>query len=575
MQSNAARQIDPIDLDLQECRASFETFLDRHVWIEDKVTHQAIRLQLWPEQRRVIPGFLASDKDLFLKAHQLGFTWIFVAAFGVWCSVFKPLHQFVVNSFNEDAGGEIMDRARFIRDRLPREWEIQIGKDNSEVQEYLHRDLAGHSVNSEMKVIPATEKGGQGKTPNVMIFDESCWNRYIERAFNSSIPGLTQAKGKVIVISNAIKTAPGWPFTRSLAVGALHGQNDFHLVFLPWWANPGRSRGIVRGEGGSPILDARGQPMTEFKAAMLRSGGTNGGMMTEEDFQQRFPESIDEAISTLGGSYFGNTLKRHSYACRGIVGHLQRDKEKQIQFVQDPRGPLEVWRWPYYLVDGWDSSVHWARRYCVGSDVSEGLGASYSVGYVMDRERDEIVARLRSNRVDAYQWADMLALLAEWYCSCRDWTRLGGVTRETALICAENTGAGQTTVKRLKDLGASQYLRMIEGQQGGGHTTIYGWSENQQAKQDLSEDLRTWFRMMKGTLYDAILVDESSTWIKHEGSMKLGPEEGHFGDCVIAAGCTIQASHFIGRGPERVKAPDMGYMAKYVEKQGQLTGWTA
>jgi hypothetical protein len=148
------------------------------------------------------------------------------------------------------------------------------------------------------------------------------------------------------------------------------------------------------------------------------------------------------------------------------------------------------------------------------------------------------------------------------------------VSRETSTICAENTGAGQTTVRRLKELGVNQYLRMIEGQMGGGHTTVYGWSESQQAKQDLSEDLRTWFRNMKGTLYDAILVDEASTWIKHEGSMKLGPEEGHYGDCVIAAGCTIQASHFIGRGPERIKAPEVGWMARQIEEKGVRTGWT-
>lgn len=258
---------------------------------------------------------------------------------------------------------------------------------------------------------------------------------------------------------------------------------------------------------------------------------------------------------------------------KGITGNLIRTKDGTIEFEEAKRGILEVWRYPYYLTQGWDRE-HWSKRYCGGADVSEGLGQSYSVGYILDRERDEFVCRIRTNRTDAYTWAEQLHLLSDWYCNVRYWTRTGGLGREKAVLCVERTGAGQTTVKRLIELGANQYLRMIEGQQGGGHTKEFGWGETQQAKHDLSEDLRAWFRNMKGTLYDAILLDEASTWIKHEGSQRLGPEEGHLGDCVIAAGCTIQASKFLGGSPERIKHFDTGWMAKILEERQQQTGWT-
>ena len=416
-------------------------------------------------------------------------------------------------------------------------------------------------INSVIQSLPTTPKGGQSKTPTLLVVDESAWNQYFREIYTATEPGIEAAKGRVIVVSNAIKTAPGWPFTRELMTNALKGANVFKPVFLPWTAHPGRPT--------DPVMDTdTNLPIPRFIWSQKFEKNK-----ADEDIIEHYPATIDEAISTLGGSYFGTTLKRHDRACRGAVGSLVRNQDKEIEFAPDARGPLEVWRFPYHLVQGWDQT-HWARRYCVGSDVSEGLGQSYSVGYVMDRHLDEMVCRLRSNRVDAYSWAEMLALLAEWYSSAREWTRTGGVSRETSTICAENTGAGQTTVRRLKELGANQYLKMIEGQMGGGHTTVYGWSESQQAKQDLSEDLRTWFRNMKGTLYDAVLIDEASTWIKHEGSMKLGPEEGHYGDCVIAAGCTIQASHFVGRGPERIKAPEVGWMARQIEEKGTRTGWT-
>ena len=44
-----------------------------------------------------------------------------------------------------------------------------------------------------------------------------------------------------------------------------------------------------------------------------------------------------------------------------------------------------------------------------GADVSEGLGKSYSVGYVIDRKHDELIARVRTNRLDAVQFAEVTA----------------------------------------------------------------------------------------------------------------------------------------------------------------------
>ena len=584
--------IDEIRWQSEECDKvldSFEYFLDEYVWIEDKASNQPLKLTLWPDQRSVIPVIRNNLLIVILKAHQLGYTWLFVAAYSLYLSITKGMHQVVINSFSEDAGKEIMDRVNFIRHRLP-DWLMpKIGTDNSLYLEFLHTDDAGAPVPSVIQVIPATEKGGQSKTPNVMIFDESCWNRYVSTAFSGSLPGITQAQGQIIIISNAIKTAPGWPFTRSIYTGSIKGENDFKRIFLPWWANPGRSREVVKQLDGETMVDGKGQPMSRFKLQQLRSGGRDGGMMDEEDFIQRYPETEEEAISILGGSFFGQTLKRHTGTCTGVTGSLYvggQDvigiddikaallrADNEIEFVSDARGPLEIWRFPYNLVKGWTGD-HWSRRYCGGSDVSEGIGESYSVGYVMDRLRDEFVCRGRSNRIDAYRWGTLMYVLSVWYSGALEWSRVGGVTREIALLCVELTGAGRTTVKRLQDLGASQYLKMIEAQQGAGHTKQYGWQETQQAKHDLSEDLRTWYRTMRGTLYDAVLLDESSTWIKHDGTQRIGPEEGHYGDCVIGAGCTIQASHFLGGSPVRVRPPDAGWMASQIEQRRKQTGWT-
>lgn len=553
--------IDEIRERVGECRrvlADFLYFVAAYCWIESKDTGSAIPFRLWPEQERIIPKIIDNRLVIILKARQLGLTWI-VAAYCLWLAITRPLQLIVIVSSKEDTAKEFLGRIKFILARLP-DWMLpKLSRETTEELEFEHWD-EGHQLNSIIKSMPTTKSGAQSKTPTVMVIDEAHESRDVGRLYAASKPGIEAAGGQVIVIANSVKDTGGWPWVRGIFVGAMRGLNDFRHIFLPWWAHPGRSREMTE----DPQTH---KPISQFKLSQIMGG------MDEEDFSQHYPETEDEAISIMGGSYFGSTLKRHTKTCRGVTGNLIRAKDGEIEFQEDQRGILEVWRFPYHLVSGWDGQ-HWSRRYCGGSDVSEGLGQSYSVGHILDRHLDEIVCRLRSNRIDAYRWADLLHLLSEWYCNARDWTRVGGVERDKAVLCVERTGAGQTTVKKLKDLGANQYVRMVEGQIGGGITKEYGWHESQQAKADLSEDLRNWFRTMRGTLYDAVLLDEASTWIKHEGSTKLGPEEGHFGDCVISAGCTIQASHFMGRGPERIKPPDVGWMAKILEEKGEKTGWT-
>ena len=488
---------------------SFAYFLDEYVWIEDKATNQPIKLTLWPDQRKVIPDVLDNRLLVILKAHQLGYTWLFVAGYALWLSITKKMHQVVINSFNEDAGKEIITRVNFIRNRLPGYLLPEVGADTTLSMEFLHKDDNDVVAPSTIQVIPATEKGGQSKTPNVMVFDESCWNRYVDKAYNGSLPGITQAKGKIIIISNAIKTAPGWPFTREIYTGSMKGENDFKRIFLPWWSNPTRSRKVI-----PDMVDDHDKPMTEFKRAMLRSGGIDGGMMHEDDFSQRYPESEDEAISSLTGSYFGRSLSTHTDTFKGDVGNLEL-VNGEIVFKPDPRGLLEIWRYPYHTHK---NQGHWTRRYAIGSDVSEGLGESYSVAHILDRHLQDIIARLRSNRTDAHTWANMLYLLSKYYHHALDVN-----TAQNALLCVETTGPGQTTVRRLEELsGSNLYMQQAAPRAGSETTMRFGWHESEQAKHDMSEGLRTWFKTTKGTVYDQILIDECSTWIQYEGTRRIG-----------------------------------------------------
>ena len=162
---------------------------------------------------------------------------------------------------------------------------------------------------------------------------------------------------------------------------------------------------------------------------------------------------------------------------------------------------------------------------------------------------------MRSNRIDAYEWAELSFLLSEWY--------------DRALSCIERTGAGQTTVKRLSELGCNQYIQLVPDSVGGGMTKKFGWpTESTKAKHELCGDLKQWLRSMRGRLYCALLVDECSTFI-HDTSEKLRPESGKFGDCVMAAGCMRQADLFLGSKPEKEKKDWSPGWLKSVKQENQ------
>lgn len=476
---------------------SFRHFVLNYCQIEDKANKRAIPFGLWPEQVRVLPKIVHSERLIILKARQLGLTWM-VAAYVLWLAWTRALQLIIVISVTEDLSVEFLERVYFMLDRLPPEFDVPIKTRSRQTLEIQHHD----GLISTVKSLPTTEMGAQSKTPTLLVLDETARNRLVSEIYSASLPGIDAGGGRVIVISNSIKDAPGWSWTRDIYTSSMRGENSFDRIFLDWKARPERP--------------------DNFRDLKLMDG------MTEEDFSQHYPETEEEAISSLGGAYFGDAIGRHAHGpYRGDTVNLERISD-HFEPNQDRRGILEVWK---------DPIPGWRHRYAVGADVSEGLGNTYSVAYVMDRVTDEIVARMRSNRVDAHRWAEMINDLADYY--------------GRALVCPERTGAGQTTIKRLRELDANLYVRIKAEKSGHGVMKVYGWEESRNSKHELAADLRAWLKHTENMVPCATLLDECSTFIKHEDG-GLGHEDGKFDDCVIAAGLMLQAARFVSQEAEKV-----------------------
>lgn len=501
----------------------FLYFVNNFGTIQDRKTEKPIPFDLWPAQIQAVGLILKCLLLIILKARQLGLTWL-VVHYVVWRAIFNFNELIViVSGDNETYAVEFLDRVKFVFDNLPDWMKPKTLKRNETTLSFGEEIIDEHGItetkglNSTIKSLPPTASAGQSKTVSLLVLDEAALNRYVKQIYAAAMPTLEHAGGQCIVISNPNKDKPGWSWVRDIYTGSMSGINKFKRLFLDPFGVPTRGPNFIQEK-----LDAG---------------------LDEEDRIMMYPLTEEEAISAMLGSYFGSVLARHNKYEDGVKGHLiptdQTPECSQSVFEESNKGILTIWELPYDRQKDFDG-IGWARRYAIGSDVSEGLGQDMSTAYVMDRlYNDRIVAKMVSNRIDAHEWAKSIYLLANFYNSAGD----------TSVSCVERNGAGQTTVKQLQNLGAPQYVKMIPDTEGKPYTKQLGFTETQQSKHELMGDFKAYLRHTTEVIRCGTLIDECSTFIRHDNG-RLGHEDGKNDDHVFGAALALQCSYYIGEPPK-------------------------
>lgn len=509
------------------CARDFGYWLREYVWIEDKVQGDKVRFELWDSQKRILPEFLESVYIFILKARQLGLTWL-TAAYCLWKAIYNQNHLVWVISEKEEKAISFLNRVKFMFDKLPHWMKPRVLQRTTQKLHfgYEEKDKSGNVVieglNSLIYSSTTTPTGAQSETPNILVLDEASLIENIRKIWRSSKPGIDAAQGKIIVISNPIKDGVGWPWFREWYIKAWRGlAGRIKYIFMPWWDHPERDTKKV------PDPADPSKMIGAFIAQQKLEG------YDDDDISMHYPSSIEEAIEAMTGSYFGSVLNRHREFRKGRTGYLE-ELDSGIVFQETRRGGiLTVWEDP----DGQD----WQGRYCIFSDVSEGLGQTSSVAYVFDRIERRFVARLKSNKIDADQWAFELIKLGKW---CGDFP----------YICPELSGAGQTTVKTLRKQKYPKIFRNVRlGRSRNRQTPDYGLPQTDKNKSLIAAALKSYLRdASENSMPDSELIDECSTFIRHPGG-RLGKEDDRkFDDCVIAAGGTLYIDEIVSQ-PHRIR----------------------
>lgn len=221
-------------------------WIERWVHIEDRDAEGlAVAFRLWPAQVEVLDAFVTRQRVIVLKARQLGLTWL-ALAYAAWRMVHRAGYQVVAMSKREEDSKELVRRMAFILRHLPR-WMIRHRRDETAgytgpVWDDTTLTLTIQHPGGEpavFRALTASRDSGRSLTANLLILDEWAFHPWAEEIWAATLPTVHRPTGGQVIGLSTMRT--GTLFHR-LWDEAVAGENGFHPVFLPWHADPRRTR---------------------------------------------------------------------------------------------------------------------------------------------------------------------------------------------------------------------------------------------------------------------------------------------------------------------------------------------
>jgi hypothetical protein len=495
--------------------------------------------------------------NLILKSRQHGITTFICIYFLDTCLFNSNIHAGIIAHNREDAESFFKDKVQYAFNNLPESL-----RSATEAETESSRELA--FPNGSAIRVGTSLRSSTNQLLHISEFGKLC-ARFPEKAREVVTGALnTVHQGQMIFIESTAEGRTGYFYDYCEKAKELKERNadlsylDFKFFFFAWFDDP-KNQSDARPDIPQDKLiyfdelAKKGIKLNDRQKAWYVLKAEQQG----EDMKREHPSTPEEAFEgSARDCFFADVVNGHTQVTQGVYGSLKVTKEKQVEFQENSRGILEIWRHPYFLTKKWDQH-YWTHRYCIGSDISEGLQRDYSVAYVFDRRLKTIVARMRTNRVDSHAWGDRLHELSRYY--------------ENALIVPERNGAGITTIERLRALKANIYVREIVAAIGKQVTKQYGYLETREAKQLICGSLKSYLSTRK-PVYCRHLLSECSTFIKDEEKEQLGADEGFHDECVIAAALALHGDFYL---PEckMIPHPLTGWRARKLEEERKGTVW--
>lgn len=492
-------------MEWRRCGNDVVYFLEKYAYIRHP-SRGRILFELRDAQKRGLDHWMRERYSLTLKARQIGWSTL-VAGYQFWLAFFHDDKIILDISKGEREAKQLLDKSKYIYKYLP-DWMRSRGpRKTIDTNEEL-----GFDNESKIASRPSASDPARGESATLVVVDEWAFLPNAEDAW-ASIEPVADVGGRIVGLS----TANGWgEFFHTLWVGAKAGANDFKTIFEPWSANTDRDE--------------------EWYESKKRS-------LTSWQLAQEYPDNEDEAFVRSGRMVFDIELLRGFDPEEPQRGAVEWDQVRGYRFVEDPEGPLRVWRRPQV-----------GEVYSLGADVAEGLDhGDYSSAHVVRQSDGMVVAHWHGHVDPDLFGAEVLNHLGRWYGQC--------------LEVPEANNHGLTTVTALRRVKYPRIFRRralndIKKRQG----IQLGWSTNLATKPMLIDDLVAALRDGVIDLRCVETIAELRTFTRDEkGRMSGSP----FDDRVISLGLAVQGLKYVFAPEYRVEVDDYGTAAWWLR---QATG---
>jgi len=183
----------------------------------------------WPEQDRAAQTLVDHRLNVWLKARQLGMTWL-ALAFALHTALTQPGCTVLLFSRRDAEAVELLRRTRGMARRLPAAFRPGITESNTHTLRL--------SNGSRILAFPTT--AGDSYTARLAIVDEADLVPDLDRLMGAVKPTI-DAGGSMLLLSRPDKAKPESSFKRTY-VEAKAGTTGWHATFLPWYARPDRDQ---------------------------------------------------------------------------------------------------------------------------------------------------------------------------------------------------------------------------------------------------------------------------------------------------------------------------------------------
>ena len=469
------------------------------------------RLRQYREQEKPV-------RLLIPKARKQGVTTLVQALF--FERLFRLDHEeAAVVAHNQESSSYIFQISRRFYDYLPED--MQRGLRYSAKTELQY--IEPHGSKYMVLTAKSGDALGKGTTPT-MFHGSECANWADGgmdpwKAWTSIASSIPDHKDTMIILES---TANGREqFFYRMVQGSLKGDNDFEVLFLPWYITSKYSRTID--ESGwkltdeeehtrSEILDLEDHWITDEQFNYRRwciNNKCGGDVAT---WNRYYPTTLKDCFAVSEKRFFSEDVKQHYREMirpPKVVGDMGITPKGFPLFQPNVHGSINLWEKPIQK-----------EKYVLSLDVSEGIpGGDYHSGYVLKRSNIEVVASIHC-LVDSDELTDQVFRLGTWY--------------NKAVIAPENNCNPEVCRRLSFHMRYPNVFWYRDINNPRGKAIRPGWNTNVRTRREMLDVLRMVTRQKLLHVYDEGFVEEMEDFAWHVSARKWMAVSGKHDDRLMS-----------------------------------------